>query len=87
MDAETIRKSVQKTGRLVVADEACPSASAAAEIATLATEDAATFKAMKAPVTRVCALQLPIPYAPHLEDFVFPDRNRISDAVRAAMSG
>jgi pyruvate/2-oxoglutarate/acetoin dehydrogenase E1 component len=87
MDAETIRKSVQKTGRLVVADEACPTASAAAEIATLAMEDAATFKAMKAPVSRVCALQLPIPYAPHLEDFVFPHRNRISDAVRAVMTG
>jgi pyruvate/2-oxoglutarate/acetoin dehydrogenase E1 component len=86
MDADTIRKSIQKTGRLVIADEACPTASAAAEIATLATEDAATFKAMKAPVCRVCAHSVPIPYAPNLEDHVFPDRNRIIDGVRAVLA-
>ncbi|MBU2532623.1 MAG: alpha-ketoacid dehydrogenase subunit beta [Alphaproteobacteria bacterium] len=85
MDAETIRASVRKTGRLVVADEAGPTASAAAEIATLAVEDPATFKAMKAAPARVCAIEVPIPYAPHLEDYVFPDRNRIIDAVRKSL--
>ena len=86
MDAETIRRSVQKTGRLVIADEASPTCSAAAEIATLATEDPTTFRAMKAPVSRVCAFQVPIPYAPHLEDHVFPDRNRIIEGVRSVLS-
>jgi pyruvate dehydrogenase E1 component beta subunit len=83
LDTETIRASVQKTGRLVVADEAPPTASAAAEIATLAVEDAATFRALKAPVARVCALDAPIPYSPTLEDHVFPDRKRIAAAARA----
>ena len=86
MDAETIRKSVRKTGRLIVADEATPTASAAAEIMALATEDEATFRALRAPVRRVCALDVPIPYAPHLEDHVFPDRNRIADAVRETVA-
>ena len=85
MDAETIRTSVRKTGRLVVADEAGPTAGASAEIAALVTEDAQTFAALKAPVRRVCALQVPIPYAPHLEDHVFPDRGRIIDGVKAIM--
>ncbi len=85
MDVETIRKSVQKTGRLIVADEAGPTCSAAAEIISLATEDAATFKSLKAPPVRVCAFQVPIPYAPHLEDHVFPDRNRIIDGIRTAI--
>ena len=85
MDAEAIRASVQKTGRLVIADEAGPTAGASAEIAALATEDAATFKALKAPVRRVCALQVPIPYSPGLEDHVFPDREKIADGVRAVM--
>jgi pyruvate/2-oxoglutarate/acetoin dehydrogenase E1 component len=82
MDADTIRASVRKTGRLVVADEAGPTAGAAAEISALVTEDPATFAALTAAPQRVCALQVPIPYAPHLEDHVFPDRQRIVDAAR-----
>jgi pyruvate dehydrogenase E1 component beta subunit len=85
MDAEAIRKSVRKTGRLVVADEACPTAGASAEIATLVTEDPATFPALKAPVKRVCALNVPIPYSPALEDHVFPDRHRIAAGVREVL--
>ncbi|MGE0699607.1 MAG: alpha-ketoacid dehydrogenase subunit beta [Hyphomicrobiaceae bacterium] len=87
LDAETIRASVRKTGRLVIADEAGPVCGASAEIATLATEDPATFKALKAPVKRVCALFVPIPYAPVLEDHVFPNRDKIADGIRAVMKG
>ena len=86
MDAETIRASVRKTGRLVIADEAGPTAGAAAEIAALVTEDAASFRALKAPVQRVCALNVPIPYSPVLEDYVFPDRHKIAAGVRVAMT-
>ena len=86
MDNETIRASVQKTGRLVIADEAGPTAGASAEIAALVTEDPATFAAMKAPLRRVCALQVPIPYSPGLEDHVFPDRNRIIAGIREVMA-
>ena len=85
MDAETIRASVRKTGRLVIADEAGPTAGASAEIAALVTEDADTFAAMTAPVKRVCALQVPIPYSPGLEDHVFPDRAKIAAGVREMM--
>ena len=85
LDAETIRGSVQKTGRLVIADEAGPTAGFSAEVAALATEDAATFARLKAPVKRVCALQVPIPYSPLLESAVFPDRNRIIAGVREVL--
>ncbi|MDP6705272.1 MAG: pyruvate dehydrogenase complex E1 component subunit beta [Alphaproteobacteria bacterium] len=87
MDTETIRASVQKTGRLVVADEAGPTAGASAEIAALVTEDRDTFASLKAPVKRVCALQVPIPYSPALEDHVFPDRNKIAAGVREVLNG
>ena len=86
MDAETIRVSVQKTSRLLVADEAGPTAGASAEIISLVTEDAETFASLKAPVRRVCALEAPIPYSPVLEDHIFPNRERIADGIRAAMS-
>jgi pyruvate/2-oxoglutarate/acetoin dehydrogenase E1 component len=85
LDAETIRTSVRKTGRLVIADEAGPTAGFSAEIAALATEDPATFASLKAPVKRVCALQVPIPYSPILENHVFPDRNRIIAGVREVL--
>jgi pyruvate dehydrogenase E1 component beta subunit len=85
MDRETIRASVQKTGRLVVADEAGPTAGASAEIAALVTEDRETFSRLKAPVKRVCALQVPIPYSPALENHVFPNREKIAAGVKEVM--
>jgi pyruvate/2-oxoglutarate/acetoin dehydrogenase E1 component len=87
MDHAAIRASVQKTGRLVVADEAGPTAGFSAEVAAVATEDPATFAKLKAPVRRVCAANVPIPYSPVLEDFVFPDRKRIIAGIRQTLEG
>ena len=85
LDAGTIRDSVQKTGRLVIADEAGPTCGFSAEVAAVVTEDAASFARLKAPVKRVCALQVPIPYVPVLESAVFPDRNRIIAGIREVL--
>ena len=86
LDNDLMRASVQKTGRLVIADEAGPTAGASAEIAALVTEDPATFKALKAAPKRVCALQVPIPYSPDMENHVFPNRKRIIAGIREVMS-
>jgi pyruvate/2-oxoglutarate/acetoin dehydrogenase E1 component len=85
LDRDTIRRSVQKTGRLVIADEAGPTAGFSAEVAAIVTEDALTFARLKAPVKRVCALQVPIPYSPVLENRVFPDRHRIVAGIREVL--
>ena len=85
LDGEAIRASVRKTGRLVVADEAGPTAGLSAEVAAVVVEDAATFARMKAPVKRVCALNVPIPYSPVLEDHVFPNRKRIAAGIREVL--
>jgi pyruvate/2-oxoglutarate/acetoin dehydrogenase E1 component len=87
LDKEAICASVQKTGRLVIADEAGPTAGFSAEVAAVVSEDAATFARLQAPVKRVCALQVPIPYSPVLEDHVFPDRKRITTGIRAVLEG
>jgi pyruvate/2-oxoglutarate/acetoin dehydrogenase E1 component len=87
LDTATIRESVRKTGRLVIADEAGPTCGFSAEVAAVVTEDAATFARLKAPVKRVCALQVPIPYSPVLESAVFPDRGRIIAGVRKVLAG
>ena len=87
LDVEAIRASVRKTGRLIVADEAGPTAGFSAEVAAVVTEDPETFARLKAPVRRVCAFNVPIPYSPGLEDHVFPDRKRIIAGVRDVMEG
>jgi acetoin:2,6-dichlorophenolindophenol oxidoreductase subunit beta len=85
MDAETLRASVQKTGRLVVVDEAPATCSAAAEIAALIVEDPKTFRALKAPVRRVCAQPVPVPYSPPLERAALPSRDDIETAIRSVL--
>jgi len=85
MDSGAIRASVRKTGRVVIVDEACITCGAAAEIAALITEDPETFRAMKAPVKRVCAPDVPIPYAPIMEQFCIPDRDQVTAGVREVL--
>jgi pyruvate dehydrogenase E1 component beta subunit len=82
LDAATIRASVRKTGRLVIVDEAPATCSAASEIAAIVVEDAQTFRSLKAPVQRVCAAPVPVPYSPTLEQAALPDRARITAAIR-----
>ena len=82
MDEAAIRASVRKTGRLVIVDEAPSTCSAAAEISALVTEDPETFRALKAPVQRVCAVPVPVPYSPPLEKAALPDKARLTAAIR-----
>jgi acetoin:2,6-dichlorophenolindophenol oxidoreductase subunit beta len=86
LDRETIRKSVKKTGRLVVVNEACQTCSAATEILTVAVEDADTFRSLKAPAKRVCGLDVPVPFSPPMEKYSIPDKERIIEAVKQVMS-
>src|SRR5437762_1166035 len=86
MDADTIRASVRKTGRLVVVDEAPATCSAASEIIALVTEDPQTFRALRAPVQRVCAAPVPVPFSPPLEQAALPDRARITAAIRRVLA-
>ena len=85
LDVATIRASVRRTGRLVIVDEAPPTCSAASEIAAVVVEDPATFRALKAPVQRVCAAPVPVPYSPTLEKAALPDRARITAAIRLVL--
>jgi pyruvate/2-oxoglutarate/acetoin dehydrogenase E1 component len=82
LDVDAIRRSVQKTGRLVVVDESAPVCSMASEIAASVAEDWETCRMLRAPVRRVCTPAVPVPFSPPLEDFVLPDAARIAAAVR-----
>ena len=80
LDEDAILESVERTGRLVVVDEATPRCSMATDIAALVADRA--FGALKAPVRRVTAPHTPVPFAPSLEKLYIPDKERIAAAVR-----
>jgi pyruvate dehydrogenase E1 component beta subunit len=81
-DKATVLRSVQKTGRLVVVDEACQTCSAAAEVVAFVTSDRETFGKLKAAPARVCGLDVPIPFSPPMEQYALPDKQKIVQAVR-----
>jgi len=82
LDVDTIRKSIHKTGRLIVVDESAPICSMASEIMAVVAEDWDTCRKLRAPVRRVCMPAVPVPFSPPLEDFVLPDQARIAGTVR-----
>jgi len=79
LDKQTIIDSVKKTGKVVVVSEDTKTAGVAAEIATTIMEGA--FDYLDAPIRRVSALDVPIPYAPALESTVIPQEIHIREAV------
>jgi pyruvate dehydrogenase E1 component beta subunit len=84
LDVDTILESVEKTGRLVVVDEANPRCSMAADIAALVADQG--FHTLKAPIKQVTAPHSPVPFAPVLEKLYLPNADKIEMAVRAVMA-
>jgi 2-oxoisovalerate dehydrogenase E1 component len=85
LDTTTILESVARTGRLVIADAAHRTCSAASEIAALAAEE--VFESLRAPVVRVTTPDVQIPFSPALERPLYPDAERIAAAVRRVTVG
>jgi pyruvate/2-oxoglutarate/acetoin dehydrogenase E1 component len=86
LDVKAIRKSVAKTGRIVVVDEANQTCSAACEILSIVVEDDDTFSRLKAPAKRVCGLDVPVPFSPPMEKFAVPDKDKILAAIRGVVN-
>jgi len=85
LDIETIVRSVQKTGRLVVAHEAAERGGFGAEVVAQVSKEA--FDYLDAPIERVCAPSVPMPFARDMEDFVMIDEFKIADRVRKLVRG
>jgi len=79
LDTETIVNSVKKTNRIVSVEEGWPVAGMGSEIAAIMMEQA--FDWLDAPVKRVCAIDVPLPYAANLEKLALP---QVGDVVQAA---
>jgi pyruvate dehydrogenase E1 component beta subunit len=85
LDHDAIGKSVSRTHRAVVIDEAWKTGSLASEISAILAEEA--FYELDAPIERVCTLEVPIPYAKHLEDAAIPQVDRIVEAAQRSVRG
>lgn len=85
LDAAAIVATVTRTHRALVVDEGWKTGSLAAEVSALIMERA--FFELDAPVGRVCSLEVPIPYAKHLEDAALPSVARVVDAACALVPG
>ncbi|MFN7268299.1 MAG: pyruvate dehydrogenase (acetyl-transferring) E1 component subunit alpha [Cereibacter sp.] len=81
LDQDTILASVSRTRRAVVVDEGWRTGSLSAEIAARVQEGC--FWHLDAPVARVCAAEVPVPYPRHLETAALPQVADIIAAVKA----
>lgn len=84
LDRDTLIRSVQKTNRLVCCEEGWPQHGVGAEICALMMESEA-FDYLDAPVERVCATDVPMPYCVDLEDMVLPKASDVLSAARRAL--
>ena len=82
-DKSTVLDSVEKTGRLLVAHEAVQVGGFGAEVAATVADRA--FSSLRAPIKRIGAPRVPIPYAPPLEDLLRVTPERIAAVAREVM--
>ena len=85
LDLDTILKSVAKTGRLVLVDQAPRHATVSGIIAGEVAEHG--FSSLKAPIVQVTARDATVPYSEPLEAYVIPDEERIMAAARRVLQG
>lgn len=85
LDEETILRSVRKTGRAIVIDEGHQSFGVTAEIASRINEKA--FYHLDAPVQRIGAMDVPVPFSPPLEDLTVPTPRVVAERARRLVRG
>jgi len=84
LDKDTLVESARKTGHVVVIDEGHERYGAAAELAAVVADGA--FYYLDAPVKRLCAMDVPVPFSPVLEDLTVPTPASVVAAVRQLLS-
>lgn len=79
LDIDTVLKSLEKTGKLLIVHEGCRRSGFGAEIAFEVIERG--FEYLDAPIKRVAAADCPVPYCKDLEDEVLPQKDDIKEAI------
>ncbi len=83
LDEKTLVESAKKTSRVIVVDEGYGRYGATAELASAITEGA--FFDLEAPVKRIGAMHVPIPFSPPLEDATVPNEQAVVAAAKALL--
>ena len=86
LDMDPINASVANTGRLMLVQEAPKHVGFMAEVAARVAEGPAIYS-LTEPVTRLCGMDVPIPYAPQLEKAVVPQLDDIVEGAKSLMRG
>ena len=81
LDEKTLVESVKKTSRAIVVDEGYGRYGVTAEIASVIAEGA--FFNLEAPVKRMGAMHVPVPFSPPLEDATVPTEQTVFEAATA----
>jgi pyruvate dehydrogenase E1 component beta subunit len=81
LDKQTVIDSLKKTNRIVSVEESWPFAGIGSEVCAMVCEEA--FDYLDAPPARVCAEDVPLPYAANLEKLALPSADKIVKAVKA----
>jgi pyruvate/2-oxoglutarate/acetoin dehydrogenase E1 component len=84
LDRDTVLASVRKTGKVLIAHEATRSCGVGAELAALIAEEA--FEDLDAPVRRLTAPDVPIPFSPPLEQRVLPGLDDMKEAAHELLA-
>ena len=84
-DEAAVLASVAKTGRLLIVEEDNLTGGWGAEVAARVAD--AGFDLLDAPIKRLAAYDVPMPFAPVLENFVVPSVERIVESVRLLAQG
>ncbi len=84
LDTETVLASARKTGKVLVAHEATQSCGVGAEVAALVAAEA--FEDLDAPVRRLTAADVPIPFSPPLEQAILPQLDDMKEACRELLA-
>jgi pyruvate/2-oxoglutarate/acetoin dehydrogenase E1 component len=80
LDSATLIKSVTKTGHAVIVDEGCQSYGITGELASVIYDGA--FDYLDAPIVRIGAMDVPVPFSKPLEDETIPNEEDVIEAVR-----
>jgi acetoin:2,6-dichlorophenolindophenol oxidoreductase subunit beta len=81
LDEKTLVESAKKTSRVIVVDEGYGRYGVTGEIAAVIAEGA--FYNLEAPVKRIGAMHVPIPFSPPLEDATVPSEQAVVEAAKA----
>jgi pyruvate dehydrogenase E1 component beta subunit len=84
LDIETIVRSVARTGRLLLVENAHRLCSVSAEIAATVCEEA--FASLRKPIIRLSAPDVHVPFSPALEQLLYPTEKQITAAVRTLLA-